>query len=159
MLAPAALEKRASDVPGSREALMRTPRHEYAHVVVGANNATLPPPFSLPTFRRYARTAWLSEGSATYLAGQVPHMRAAVARRLREGRRPPFPPASRDALVLGGTVFELVAREAGRRGCGPSWRVAARRSPRWARSRARSGGPRTRSRAAGTTTWPGFAAG
>ena len=45
VLAPSALEKRASAVPGSREALMRAPRHEYAHVVVGANNLTLPPPF------------------------------------------------------------------------------------------------------------------
>ena len=40
-------------------------------------------------------------------------MRGAVARRLREGGRPSFPPAARDALVLGGTVFEFVAREAG----------------------------------------------
>ena len=113
VLAPAALEKRASAVPGSREALMRAPRHEYAHVVVGANNDTLPPPFSPATFRRYVRSAWLCEGAATYLAGQVPLMRAAVTRRLREGGRPQFPPASRDALVLGGTVFDFLANEAG----------------------------------------------
>ena len=66
--------------------------------------------------------AWVSEGSATYLAGQVPHMRAAVARRLREGGRPSFPPAARDALVLGGTVFDFLAREAGPGGGRARWR-------------------------------------
>jgi hypothetical protein len=109
---------------------MRTPRHEYAHVVVGANNATLPPPFSPATFRRYARSAWLCEGAACHLAGQVPLMRAAVARRLREGRRPSFPPASRDALVLGGTVFEMLAEEQGPEACAALARAPDTRSPR-----------------------------
>ena len=107
------------------------PRHEYAHVVVGANNDTLPPPFSPATFRRYVRSAWLCEGAASYLAGQVPHMRAAVARRLREGGRPQFPPASRDALVLGGTVFELLdARARRREACAELARAPDTRSPR-----------------------------
>jgi hypothetical protein len=57
--------------------------------------------------------AWLAEGAATYLAGQVPHLRAAILRRLREGGRPSFPPAPRDALLLGGTLFALLEREAG----------------------------------------------
>ena len=59
VLAPPALEKRASGVPGSREALLLTPQHEYAHLVVGANNPDLPPPLSWSTFRRYVRWAWL----------------------------------------------------------------------------------------------------
>ncbi len=42
-------------VPGSREALLRSPRHEYAHVVIGAANPALPPPV---------------------LAGQLPPVRA-----------------------------------------------------------------------------------
>jgi len=113
VLAPSVLEARASEVAGSREAMLLSPRHEYAHLVVGANNPSLPPPFTPGTFRRYVRMAWVSEGAATYLAGQVPHMRAAVARRLREGGRPSFPPAARDALVLGGTVFDFLANEAG----------------------------------------------
>src|SRR5918999_4749792 len=58
VLAPPALEKRASGVAGSREALLLTPQHEYAHLVVGANNPYLPPPFSISTFRRYVRWAW-----------------------------------------------------------------------------------------------------
>jgi hypothetical protein len=117
VLAPEALERRASGVPGSREALLRSPRHEYAHLVLGANNPSLPPPFGARTFRRYVKMAWLCEGGATYLAGQVPHMRAAIARRLREGGRPSFPPAPKDALVLGGTVFAMLEREGGREAC------------------------------------------
>ncbi len=117
VLAPPALERRASSVPGSRSALMRSPRHEYAHLVLGANNQSLPPPFGFATFRRYVRMAWLCEGAATHLAGQVPHMRAAIARRLREGGRPAFPPTARDALVLGGTVFAMLQRERGPAAC------------------------------------------
>jgi hypothetical protein len=117
VLAAAALEKRASSVPGSREALLRSPRHEYAHVVLGAANPALPPPFSPSTFRRYVSAAWLCEGAATYLAGQVPHLRAAITRRLREGERPSFPPAARDAYVLGGTVFALLEAERGAGAC------------------------------------------
>jgi len=61
--------------------------------------------------------AWLCEGAATHLAGQVTHMRAAIARRLREGGRPAFPPAARDALVFGGTVFDMLERERGVYAC------------------------------------------
>ena len=117
VLAPAALERRASRVEGSREALLRSPRHEYAHLVIGAANPALPPPFSPATFRRYVRLAWLCEGAASWLAGQVEPMRAAIARRLREGPRPSFPPAARDALVLGGTVFAMLEEERGPGGC------------------------------------------
>ena len=65
VLSPPALERRASNVAGSREALLLSPEHEYAHVVVGANNPDLPPPFSTAAFRRYVRWAWLCEGAAT----------------------------------------------------------------------------------------------
>ena len=117
VLSPAALERRASGVPGSREALLRSPRHEYAHLALGADNPALPPPFSVATFRRYVSLAWLCEGAATWLAGQVPLMRAAIVRRLREGGRPQFPPSPRDAWVLGGTVFDMLERERGRDAC------------------------------------------
>jgi hypothetical protein len=114
-LARPALERRASKVAGSREALLLSPEHEYAHVVVGANNPELPPPFSWGAFRRYVRWAWLCEGAATWLSGQTPHLRAAIVRRLREGGRPAFPPEARDAMLLGGTVFDLLERERGSR--------------------------------------------
>lgn len=117
VLSQAALERRASSVPGSHSALLRSPRHEYAHLVLGANNRSLPPPFGFASFRRYLRMAWQCEGAATHLAGQVPHMRAAIVRRLREGGRPAFPPTARDALVLGGTVFAMLQRERGLDAC------------------------------------------
>ncbi|MGI8750445.1 MAG: hypothetical protein ACR2J6_07840 [Thermoleophilaceae bacterium] len=117
VLAPAALEERASGVPGSREALALSPRHEYAHLVIGSVNPALPPPFTPGTFRRYLQMAWLAEGAATHFAGQVPHLRAAVARRLHEGGQPSFPPGARDGLVLGGTVFGLLEAEAGEDAC------------------------------------------
>jgi hypothetical protein len=115
VLSPPALERRASNVEGSREALLLSPLHEYAHVVLGANSEELPPPFSVAAFRRYVRWAWLCEGAAGWLSGQTPHLRAAIVRRLREGRRPEFPPAPADAMLLGGTIFEMLEREAGAR--------------------------------------------
>jgi hypothetical protein len=57
------------------------------------------------------------EGAATYLAGQTRHLRPAIALRLREGKPPSFPPSAADAQLLGGTVFSLLARAAGRQAC------------------------------------------
>ena len=113
VLSPPALERRASKVPGSREALLLSPLHEYSHLVIGANNPDLPPPFSPAAFRRYVRWAWLCEGGAVWLSGQTPYLRAAIVRRLREGGRPEFPPSARDAMLLGGTIFSMLEREAG----------------------------------------------
>jgi hypothetical protein len=36
---------------------------------------------------------------------------------MREGDRPAFPPSARDAIILGGTVFDLLERERGRDAC------------------------------------------
>jgi hypothetical protein len=70
---------------------------------------------SVSNFRSYVRWAWLCEGAATWLAGQTPHLRPAIVRRLREGRRPEFPPAPPDAMLLGATVFALLERQEGAR--------------------------------------------
>ena len=43
--------------------------------------------------------------------------RAAVIRRLRESSRPSFPPSRRDAVLLGGTIFDLLERERGPDAC------------------------------------------
>ena len=101
-------------MPGSREALLLTPRHEYSHLVVGANNPDLPPPFSLARFRRYVRWAWLCEGAAAWLVGPdaaacAPRSCAACARAAGPSSRP----RPRDAMLLGGTVFTLLERERG----------------------------------------------
>lgn len=113
VLSRTALERRASALPESREALRLAPLHEYAHLVVGANNRQLPPPFSPRTFRRYLHWAWLCEGAATYLSGQSEFLRPAIARRLREGPPPQMPPPTRDAQLLGGSVFAMLADERG----------------------------------------------
>lgn len=117
VLAPEALRRRASGVPGSWEALRLAPLHEYAHVVLGRNNPDLPPPLSPRSFRGYLRWAWLCEGAATYFSGQHRHLRAAIARRLREGDQPQLPPTARDATLLGGAVFSLLERSAGPERC------------------------------------------
>jgi hypothetical protein len=117
VLSTATLEERASNVPGSREALRLTPLHEYTHLVIGANNAQLPPPFTVGSFRRYLRWAWLCEGAAAFFSFQVDHLRPAIARRLREGPTPAFPPSARDAPLLGGTLFTLLDETAGEQAC------------------------------------------
>ena len=43
------------------------------------------------------------------------YARAAIARRLREGGHPRFPPSLRDAPLLGGTLIDLLVREQGER--------------------------------------------
>src|SRR2546430_941545 len=83
--------------------------------VSGPNTQNLPPPFSPASFTRYLRWLWLAQGAAQYLSGQVAHLRPAIARRLHEGARPKFPPGVRDAALLGGTVFDLLAHEEGTR--------------------------------------------
>ena len=66
---------------------------------------------------RWSRWAWLVEGAAQWLAGQTRHVRPAIARRLKEGSAPAFPPSRADALLLGGSIFDLLAREEGDRAC------------------------------------------
>jgi hypothetical protein len=126
MLAPRLLEQRASNVPGSREMLMLTPCALFASIVVGVNNPELPPPFTVGSFVRSLRWAWLLHGAAQYFAGQVEHLRPAIKRRLHEGGRPSFPPSIRDAPLLGGTVFDLLARE---EGASAPARLASRLNP------------------------------
>lgn len=113
VLAPRVLIRRASSVPGSREALALAPAALYAQVVVGTNNPELPPPFTPRSFARHLRWAWLVHGAAQYFSGQADHLRAPVVRRLREGGRPDFPPGPRDAPLLAGTIYTLLVKEEG----------------------------------------------
>jgi hypothetical protein len=101
----------------SLAALRGTAERLYVQVVVGTNNDRLPPPWGLRRFGRYLRWAWLVEGAAQYFAGQVPLFRAAVSTRMRQRRPPVFPPSARDAIILGGTIFDLLERERGRDAC------------------------------------------
>jgi hypothetical protein len=113
VIAPAVLRERASNVPGSREMLALTAACLYARRVIIENNKDLINVMGLIRIRRELRWAWLLEGSARWFGGQTEHARPAIARRLREGRQPSFPPGLRDAPLLGGTVIDLLAREQG----------------------------------------------
>ena len=113
VLTPRLLAERAARVEGSREMLALTPAALYVQLVVAESNAALPPPWGPRSTLRAARWAWLIAGAAQWFSGQTAHARPAIARRLREGSRPDFPPSLRDAALLGGTVIDLVAREEG----------------------------------------------
>jgi hypothetical protein len=113
VLTPAALRARASGVSGSREMLDLTAAALYARAVVVENNRDLPRRPAPLRSTVELRWAWLLEGAARWFAGQTDHARAAIARRLREGRAPSFPPGVRDAPLLGGTVIDLLVCELG----------------------------------------------
>lgn len=130
VLAPRLLARRASNVEGSLELLMLTPVALLAKRAVAAANPGLPPPFGPRAFRTYLRWAWLAEGAAQYLSGQVRHLRPAIARRLREGGAPSFPPSRADAPLLGGTIFDLLDREEGERACADLARADLAQGPR-----------------------------
>jgi hypothetical protein len=113
VLGARALAARAANVTGSREMLSLTASALYARRVILENNHDLVRARAPARLRAELRWAWLLEGSARWFAGQTAHARPAIARRLREGRRPSFPPGYRDATLLGGTLIDLLAREEG----------------------------------------------
>jgi hypothetical protein len=113
VLSPGALDTRASNVRGSREMLSLAPAALYARRVISENNLELRQARPLLRPGLELRWAWLLEGGARWFAGQVQHARPAIARRLRDGGRPSFPPGPRDAPLLGPTVIDLLALERG----------------------------------------------
>ncbi|HEU4977405.1 MAG TPA: hypothetical protein VFT42_00775 [Solirubrobacteraceae bacterium] len=115
VLAPRLLAARASGAPGSREMLELVPATLYCRVAIGASNRRLPPPHRPRRLLRARRWAWLHTGAASWLSGQAEHARPAIARRLHEGPKPAFPPAAADALLLGPTLVDPLAREEGER--------------------------------------------
>jgi hypothetical protein len=117
VLLPDALEARASTVgragASSREMLARAVPALYARRVIMENNQDLPRRLGPRRLHAELRWAWLLEGAARWFGGQTMHSGHAIARRLRDGRRPAFPPGLRDAPLLGGTVIDLLVRERG----------------------------------------------
>lgn len=113
VLTPGALQDRASGVTGSLQMLELTAAALYARQVVVDNNPDLVRRRLVLRTLAELRWAWLLEGAARWFAGQTEHAGAAIARRLREGPAPSFPPGIRDAPLLGGTVIELLALEQG----------------------------------------------
>jgi hypothetical protein len=115
VLAPRLLAQRASNVEGSLELLMLAPAALLARRAVAVRQPGFPPPAGPRRLARWLRHAWYVEGAAQWLSGQTTHLRPALARRLHEGRQPAFPPGRADALLLGGTVIDLLASEEGSR--------------------------------------------
>ncbi|HEV7808929.1 MAG TPA: hypothetical protein VGO80_24205 [Solirubrobacteraceae bacterium] len=113
VLAPRLLAARAANVEGSKKMLLLTPAALYVQLAIAACNPDLPPPWSPRSTVRAARWAWLVAGSAQWFSGQTALARPAIARRLRDEARPEFPPALKDATLLGGSLVDLVAREQG----------------------------------------------
>jgi hypothetical protein len=140
VLAPRLLAERASNVPDSREMLMLTPAALYAQLAVSLLNRRLLPALRPRELRRMLPWAWLALGSGQWLSGQTAHARPAIARRLREGGRPAFPPDLRDAWLLGGSVLDLLAAEEGAPGA-LAFALAADGDPRLALERAFGGRP------------------
>lgn len=101
----------------SLEALRGTAERLYTQIVLAANNEAIPPPWSPRRSLRYLGWAWLVQGGAQHFSRQVDFFRAAVIRRLREGSRPAFPPSRRDAVILGGTIFDLLEEYRGGGAC------------------------------------------
>ena len=110
------LDRRAAG-EDSLAVLRGTAERLYAQIVIASNNTRLPPPWGPRKFARYLRWAWLIEGGAQYFTAQTQYFRAAVNTRMRQGKPPEFPPSPRDAIILGGTVFDLLERERGRDAC------------------------------------------
>jgi hypothetical protein len=113
VLSTHSLMARASKVPGSREMMALSAAALYTRRVILENHHELPRRMNPARLTVELRWAWLLDGSARWFSGQTAHARPAIARRLREGRRPSFPPGIRDAALLGGTVIDLLAREEG----------------------------------------------
>jgi hypothetical protein len=112
-LAPETLEDRASAVEGSKQMLLLTPAALYTRLVLAASNPRLAPPWSPGRLRRELRWAWLTWGAAQFFSRQTAQARPAIRRRLHEGPPPSFPPAVRDAHLLGGSLIDLLVREEG----------------------------------------------
>ena len=115
VLSPAALAERAAPVTGSREMLRLSAAALYARRVITESNPDLAGVMGMVRAQRELRWAWLIEGAGRWFAGQTAHARPAIARRLRDGARPAFPPGIRDAALLGGTVLDLLAGQHGER--------------------------------------------
>ena len=106
VLAPRVLAQRASNVEGSLELLMLAPSALLAKRLLAPKRRL-----------RRADAPWRLEGAAQFLSGQTRHIRPAVVLRIHDRPAPSFPPGRRDALLLGGTVFDLLAREEGDEAC------------------------------------------
>lgn len=115
VLAPRVLTGRATGREGSGAMLQLTPAALYTQLAISASNPVFPPPWGPRTASRAGHWAWLVAGAAQWFSGQTALARPTLARMLRDGARPAFPPRLADAIPFGGTVVDLLVREEGER--------------------------------------------
>ena len=111
------LERRAAGEDSLR-ALLGTAERLYAQLVLAANNDRAAAAVGAATLRPLPALGVADRGRRPVLRrpdAAVPRRRS--MRRMREGKPPAFPPSARDAIILGGTVFDLLDREGGRHAC------------------------------------------
>jgi len=108
VLAPGVLRARSSGAPGSLEMLALAPASLYARRVIAECNREIQHSRIRGRGAPELRWAWLLEGAARWFSGESAHASAALRVRMREPRRPSFPPSVRDAPLLGGTVIDLL---------------------------------------------------
>ena len=153
VLAPAALEQRASGRAGLARGAAAEPRATSTPTWWSApTTPSLPPPFTpghLPPLR--AHRPGCARAPPPTSPARCRTCAPAVARRLREGGRPAVPAGvARDALVLGGTVFGLLERERGPEACVELAAAPRHAQPAQRRSRTLSAGPARASSASWT---------
>ena len=115
MLGPRLLAHRASNVEGSLEMLTLTPSALLARRYVAASHPRLPPPATLGPLGALVTlgVARRGRGAAAAAAGH-PRREAAIARPAARRRPSRISCLSRaDALLLGGSIFDLLTREEG----------------------------------------------
>lgn len=126
VLAPAALRARSSELPGSYEMLALAPASLYTRRVIAECDHELRHSRIRGRGGPELRWAWLLEGAARWFSGETAHAGAAIRERLRDARRPAFPPSIRDAPLLGGTLIDLLVSREGELAAA---QLAARRHP------------------------------
>lgn len=136
VLSPEALRARASGVAGSYEMLALTPASLYVRRVIIEGNYDLRGRRASRTLLPELRWAWLLEGAARWLSGESAYGRAPIGQRMRDGRRPRFPPSVRDAPLLAAPLMDLLAQASGEAAVAGLTRRLSPDGPRGALTRA-----------------------
>jgi hypothetical protein len=109
VLSPEALRARASSVTGSHEMLALTPASLYVRRVLLESDSALRLSGAPRRLAGELHWAWMLEGIARWFSGESGHARNAIGKRMRDGRRPQFPPSMRDAPLLAPPLIDLLA--------------------------------------------------
>ena len=137
----------------------RTPCRRCAGPRSASTRRSWSPPTTRGCHRRGARAVRplpalgvADRGRRPVLRRSTGLFRAAANTRMRKGGPPSFPPSARDAIILGGTVFELLERERGPDACSAARLAPAARAAPSARSSSRSAPAIATSSASGDAT-------